>query len=55
MDRKDNMSHERSASGLRDLSIELKKDTFKPLGSGAGVGEVNAAINSKYQMDFKLQ
>jgi hypothetical protein len=45
---------ERSTSGLRDISIELKKDIYRPLGSGAGVGDVNSVINSKYQMDLKL-
>lgn len=36
-----NISRERSTSGLRDLSIELKKDNYRPLGSGAGIGDVN--------------
>ena len=36
-----NITRERSASGLRDLSVELKKDNAKYFGSGAGVGNVN--------------
>lgn len=50
-----NLSRERSASGLRDLSIELKKENYKPLGSGSGVGNVNSEINKRYEMDYKLQ
>ena len=40
-------NRDRSASGLRDLSVELL--------SGAGIGNVNAVLNNPGRMDYKLQ
>ena len=37
---------------LRDTSID---ESTHPLGSGAGLGNVNSVINGKYKMDFQLQ
>lgn len=34
---------------LRDTSIDGE---IHPLGSGAGLGNVNSVINGKYKMDF---
>ncbi len=46
---------DRSTSGLRerDLSVDLPSASH-PLGSGVGAGNVNAALNSKYRMDYQL-
>jgi hypothetical protein len=40
-------NRERSASGLRDLSLEFP--------SGAGIGNVHQMLNNPSRMDFKLQ
>ena len=45
------LGRDRSASGLRDTSVELASHQ---LGSGAGAGHVNQALNSKYRMDYQL-
>lgn len=45
------LGRERSASGLRDTSVDLPSASHH-LGSGVGAGNVNAALNNKYRMDY---
>ena len=47
------VGRERSTSGLRDTSVDLPSAS-QHLGSGVGAGNVNAALSSKYRMDYQL-
>ena len=47
------IGRERSASGLRDVSVDFPSASHQ-LGSGIGAGNVNQALSTKYRMDYQL-
>jgi len=47
------LGRERSASGLRDVSVDIPSAS-QILGSGIGAGNVNEVMNNKYRMDYQL-
>lgn len=49
------IQRDRSLTGLpNDISIDFPAKNMQTLGSGAGAGNVNHTMNSKYRMDFQV-